>query len=796
MTAMAAVMILLSLPAQAAPQTQPAGATAARQVIDQWQWLPPWSRQAGAVKAVADDQVRHDGRASTRIEHTGVNDWSLTPLTYGDKQPSRLTVKEGDLLEVTAWVKLQGKGDAAVSVDTYDANDKIVEWLYGARPTRETNGWSLLKARVVVPAGVAAIVPRLTGDGPATVWMEGFTLKRLGNVADLRGGGPATITLANASLRVAIDTREGALDVTDLRTGRQWSQKAAGHDLAVTAAKAVDKFSAELTLLHIPLDMEIKVKLQLDPASAELAMTLSADGNLPVPLLYPYPFAGRKGTHLIVPMNEGIDYPSDDESIKPMHLVAYGGHGICMAFWGITDGNAGQMAILETPDDAHIRIERQKDGPLYIAPAWEGQKGRFGYERKVRYVFFDAGGHVAMCKRYRAYAQQIGLFKTLAEKRKANPNVDLLIGAVNTWCFDRKAALGIVAGMQEAGIDRILWSDEADPNTIKAMNDMGILTSRYDIYQDVMDPSKFPLLRYNHPDWVTAAWPKDLMLSASGDWTKGWEVETKDGSGMVPCGVVCDKQAIAFAERRIPEDLKTHPYRCRFLDTTTATPWRECYSPDHPMTRTDSRKYKMDLLDLVSNKYGLVCGSETGHDAAVPYVHYFEGMLSLGPYRTADAGREMGKIEGEVPANLSKFQVGHQYRLPLWELVYHDCVVAHWYWGDYNNKLPPIWDKRDLFNALYGTAPMFMFHKAFWEKNKDRFAQSYRAASPVARATGYSEMTDHRFLTADRSVQQTSFANGVSVTVNFGDKPFKIAGGGDLAPGGLKLVGIAQTSTK
>ena len=37
-----------------------------------------------------------------------------------------------------------------------------------------------------------------------------------------------------------------------------------------------------------------------------------------------------------------------------------------------------------------------------------------------------------------------------------------------------------------------------------------------------------------------------------------------------------------------------------------------------------------------------------------------------------------------------------------------------------------------------------------------------REAQPVARQTGYSEMTDHRFLTPDRSVQQTAFANGTT----------------------------------
>src|ERR1700690_2382902 len=114
----------------------------------------------------------------------------------------------------------------------------------------------------------------------------------------------------------------------------------------------------------------------------------------------------------------------------------------------------------------------------------------------------------------------------------------------------------------------------------------------------------------------------------------------------------------------------------------------------------------------------------------------------------------MQRILDEVPPNVPKYQLGQQYRLPLWELVFHDCVVAQWYWGDYNNKLPAIWDQRDRFNALYGTGPMFMLDRAFWQKNQERFARSYREICPITRATGYSEMTNHEFLTPDRDVQR------------------------------------------
>jgi len=394
-----------------------------------------------------------------------------------------------------------------------------------------------------------------------------------------------------------------------------------------------------------------------------------------------------------------------------------------------------------------------------------------------------------MCKRYRAYAKRIGRFKTLAEKRRDNPNVDLLLGAVNVWCWDRNAP-AIVRDMQAAGIKRILWSHRQPPDALRALNELpGVLTSRYDIVQDVMNPENFGALRGVHPDWTTDAWPNDLMLDTRGQWRRGWRVRAKDGS-MIPCGVLCDRQAPPYLDRRIAAELATHPYRCRFIDTTTASPWRECYHPGHPMTRSDSRRSKMELLRLVSEKHKLVCGSETGHDAAVPYVHYFEGMMSLGPYRVPDAGRDMARILDEVPDRVATFQVGHRYRLPLWELVYHDCVVAQWYWGDYNNKLPALWDKRDLFNVLYGTPPMFMFRRPYWDEHKDRFVASYRTACPVARATACSEMTDHRFLTPARAVQQTVFAGGVTVTVNFGDKPHRLPDGTELAPLSYHVTGL------
>ncbi len=757
--------------------------------FERWQesrpdgWEALWVRERGAGELAWDLAVRHAGERAARVTNRGEKDWSLNAT-------GNVEAKAGDIFEVRAWLKVDGSGSVNPCVAAIDGGGKTVDWSLGDAEVRGPSDWVVAESRFVVPTGVVRLRPRVVGTGQGTIWIDDFELRRAGNVGEMRVPGLAdSVSISNVMLRVAFDTVVGTMSVEDRRTGKVVRQ-AGGPPIVVKSAEVQGASALRIAAFDPVGGLDLEVSVEMDPGKAEFVVVIVAKGEMRRPLAFPGPFVTGAGSYLVVPMNEGISYPVDDGSIAPMRLIAYGGHGICMGFWGVTDGAAGHMAIIETPDDAAIRIDRS-GGMLCVAPEWEPQKGAFGYARKLRYVFFDGGGHVAMCGRYRDHAKAKGLVKTLRQKRDEIPAVDLLIGAVNVWCWE-KDAVSIARELKAAGIERILWSNRGTPESIGAMNAMGgILTGRYDIYQDLMDPDLIArgIIRGTHSDWTQGGWPRDIILDARGKWIPGWGVKGKDGATH-PCGVLCDSRALDYAMARVPADLAEHPYRARFIDTTTASPWRECYSPEHPMTRGQSREWKMRLLEYMSKEMKLVTGCETGHDASVPFLHYFEGMLSLGPYRVPDSGRDTRRIWDEVPERVAKFQLGHRYRLPLWELVYHDCTVAQWYWGDYNNKLPSLWDKRDLFNALYGTPPMFMFDRKLWEQQRDRFARSYRATCPVARAVGFSEMTDHRFLTPDRDVQQTRFDNGVTVTVNFGEGAREVEGLGTLAPMSARADGI------
>ena len=448
-------------------------------------------------------------------------------------------------------MKLAGEGSATISVTLYDAKDRAIDWSYGAQSTRATSEWRRLHSRFVVPPQAATMLPRLIGDGPATVWMDDASLLRTGSIENVRGRNlPEKLTASNETIEATFHVADASLTLVDRRNGHAWRQRPS-RQVVVLEAKPADH-GFRLRLLDLASVLELACTVRLESQGPEMVVELSASGDLPGRVKFPPAWTSSRDSLLILPVNEGISYPAGDSSLEPMSYHLFGGHGLCMAWWGLVEGEQGIMALVETPDDAAVDIPRL-DGLLTLAPQWLPQKGQFGPSRKIRYVFFDQGGYVAMCKRYRRYAQtDRPSGNRWPRSGKANPNVDLLVGAVNVWCCDRNA-VAICREMQAAGISAhpLEQRRQGPEQTPTDERQMGVLTSRYDIYQDVMDPANFPSLR-----WTASRigprrpGPKDLMLDAHGDWDpRLGESRAKDGR-KYPCGVLCDRQALDYARRR------------------------------------------------------------------------------------------------------------------------------------------------------------------------------------------------------------------------------------------------------
>ena len=588
----------------------------------------------------------------------------------------------------------------------------------------------------------------------------------------------AALALDSEALRVTIRD-DAALEVRDKRTGQDWLPGKGELDkLTVASIRRISRTAAEISFAASERTGAFTARIELERKTPEFLVTLTGKGRSGDWVMYPQPLLSRPGDRLLVPVDEGFGIPVE-ETIPgmPERLSGFcGGYGLGLSFAAVVSDAKGDgwMALVETPDDMWMYFGKQGPDKLQTAwPWWCGSKGEFAYPRRMRYVFFERGGHVAVCKRFRAFAKSIGAFKTLREKIAERPKVARLLGAVNVWDWE-KDKLAVVSNLVAAGIERILWSGSGTAAEVKAIAEMPkALVSVYDVVQDVYRPEQLKKLGWDKGANMDA-WPDDVIWRSADptEWAKAWPVKAKDGT-YVHCAWQCDLRAIPRLRRRVREDLKTYPYNTRFMDVISAAPWQECWNPAHPMTRGECRRSRGEQMKMLMDEFGLVVGSERGIFSDVPYCDYLEGKMSQGFWRD-DEGSVRATVTN-IPEKVRLYNLGEKYRLPLWELVYHDCVVSTWHWSESSNRQPELWRKRDLFNILYGTVPMFTLDAEKWARWKDRFVESYRTTSKLARAVGLEEMTDHRILSPDRSVQQTRFANGVTVTVDFRKETHRFA---------------------
>lgn len=724
-------------------------------------WSKLWMREEDKVTQRYDSQGIDDSHCLL-IESESEKDWSY----WHNKI---IQVEEGDVFNFKGVVKTQGKEIRAnLSIVLYDKNKKVVQWSYAKESVGNTeNKWVKLSHRFISPKGIEYIKFGLTGAGIGKSWFDYVKFQKEGKSIAADKELKRNYSLESTLVFYKLDIEKGVISVLDKRINKEWIASNALDNFFILEVKKINAFCSSLKMIDRESLQEYKITINLDQDLAEINYEVVQVGSEKFDKLeFPPIFNLKEKMHIVVPLQEGMllpaDFPVDD---FPMRL-RYGG-GCPMAFIGVIDGERGWIEIIETPNDFEIGRDKDREGNLLMKNRWISEKGFFGYKRKIKFCFFDKGGYVAITKRYRQYANDKGLFKALKEKdSKRKGNISKLIGAVNVWYWGLDVG-ELADDMAKSGIKRALMSS-TDKRNIKKINGLGFLTSKYDIYQDVWPPI------YHNVTHRLEGWPEDLVLDQNGNWIKGWVI--KKGLKEYPGGVICSLKGLERAVKKIPEDLKDKPYTARFIDTTTCSPWRECYGPKHPTTRSEDVKYKMELLKFCSENMNLVTGSENGVDCAVPYCDYFEGMMSIGIGRLPDSGRNVGAVKYMQPTEkFLKYQIGEKYRIPLWELVYHDAMVTTWYWGDSSNRIPEMWWRKDLFNILYGNMPLWAIRDwDHWKQYKERFIESYNNVSPVFEKVGFEEMLSHKFISDDQMVQETKFTGDIRIVVNFGKKGYTL----------------------
>lgn len=598
-------------------------------------------------------------------------------------------------------------------------------------------------------------------------------------------------TLENSSVSVSVS--ENGISLLDKKSGKTFAQ--------LPPQYKISKIIKTGETLKFDVAARPPISASITLSQRGFTLSLSADGKFQAPIKFPPAWQMQRGDIGIYPIGTGLALPVEMQCPTRPNPPAIRGAAWSMSLTAFERGGTFVITAIEKPYDAQI-FNTLVGGLNHTSIGWLSEKGNFAYTRSLR--IFVGDSLASTVSEYRRWRDSQGLVKTLRQKAKTNPLVNKLVGSANFWIWDEnfynqmyrkpenpaapaRNPRKIAEQMLALGITNVLWQNISgetadDCNFLKSR---GFLVGKYDIFRDVLPADiahKIIPARVKMSAQRTKYWPDVVSVDENGEYFKAWKVHGIDGK-MYWQHAVCDECAVQMTREIVSADLQKVPYTARLIDVQAGTPPRECYSKTHPTTRRQSSD-AIRRQGAYMHSIGQVLGVECGHEFYIASYDYAEGLLSPELARVPDSGRKQTAAHklSEMPPQTFALMLNPQYRIPLWDLAYHDCAVQYWYWGDTPANCPELIETFDCFNQLYGYPPIYSLDVSRWEQLKEKIAASYHRTQPLAKKVGFAKMIAFDYLNQEKTVQKTTFDNGISVIANFDKTPFTLPDGKKLPP--------------
>jgi hypothetical protein len=574
-------------------------------------------------------------------------------------------------------------------------------------------------------------------------------------------------------------------DATDLRAGDK--------KLSLTSAgtRSLDAFApgyavgAILHLADFPDAPGLALDITFNLIGNEIVFEIAAPSdNVDLGLVnWPKPVkvANTPDVVSVIPHMQGMLVPGDwPQKIHEEDLC--NSRTLYMPWWGQIRNGHGVQTILETSDDAGASYDHPVGGPTVIQPRWYSSLKRLRYLRTVRYVFDDNATYVTMAKRYRRWVKENGKFVSLDEKLVRTPNLVEVIGrpvvhigalyhfvpeaglynkehieanhSLNT--FDQLAD-GLrklkASGIDDAYVHLDGWGffgyDNGHPDVLPVGEEQGGWEG-LKRFADTCDELGFLFITHDqYRDFYLSAVSFDDRLAK------------RNGDGSYPkdatwCGGPQKFLSPRFAPgyvRRNHDLFAEHGIKVRgaYLDVFSVVAPEESFEPAHPVTRSECEEYRRQCFDLLRAR-GYVVSSEEPSD----YLARSLDLVHHGPYPTR--GENGQGVAVGVP-------------VPLFDLVYHDSLLVPWNMGEDGGWGIPNGDAGRLHCLLNAGLPYVDL-----APTPEQVAH-VKEACALSQRCARQEMVNHEFLSPDRRRQRATYADGTTVTVDFGSKEYQIQPG-------------------
>jgi hypothetical protein len=339
-----------------------------------------------------------------------------------------------------------------------------------------------------------------------------------------------------------------------------------------------------------------------------------------------------------------------------------------------------------------------------------------------------------------------------------------------------------------AGLDRLwLGSDGWDgfvnhPETVAAARQAGFLIGPYDSFNSIHQPGE--------PDtWETAQfdpalYPSGAIINADGTPKRGFKHK---GFTLSP------DAARPYVEKRVANLMNLFHANSWFVDCDGFGDYFDDYSPQHPATQASDLQSRISRMEWICDTFGAVIGTEGCSAGVAPTVHFAHGVLTpvigwgdpdltnqkskyyTGGYYPPDAPKNFF-MPAPVKEEYRYIYYEPGFRLPLFQTVFHDSVIATHHWSSGSFKARDDVQTMQLLELLYNVPPLYHLNRDEFQKRKAQILRHYRFFSPLHRQLAEMPMTDFQWLTADRSVQLTTFGGQIDLVADFGATSFRFNG--------------------
>lgn len=532
---------------------------------------------------------------------------------------------------------------------------------------------------------------------------------------------------------------------------------------------ATDHFHFEL----IPINFDVKSKEIIWPSAFEFDQKSSDWFTLL--------------THM-----QGLMIPNDyeNECISLNFDGQLCSNGAYMPWFSQVRDNQGYLMICETYYDGKVKVDHPANGPYtHISFAHLPSLSKLAYRREIRLIFQEEASLVSICKLYRQYVKEKGRFVSLKEKAIKNPNVDRLIGSAILHKGIKTHVSKDSEFYDSENIEKndVLVPFEVRCQEIERYHEMGIekLYLHLDGWGD-------PGYDNQHPDYLPACqeaggWEglrklsktlkkhhdlfglhdqyRDYYFDAK-TFDREYALMNEDGSIFEMSrwagghqSYLCASQAPYYVKRNFEEVLsKGIELQASYLDVFTCNEPDECFNPHHLMNRRECLDYRRACFDYLNSK-NILPSSEEVNDWAIPslvFAHY-------GPY-------DFMLREPNAPRK----GIG----VPLFNLVYHDCVILPWPMDAYENC-----EDYMLYALLNGGAAYVdkdgaypNVDGAFDDTRKKQLQHEidrYKVVASLQEKVAKCEMVDFGFM-ENYSKQYSCFEDGTRVEIDLKNNTYQI----------------------